>query len=96
MANETEKEGELVEWDHMEMSSCGTSATLRTVRSTAPKGDYFKEQNIREMPIGEEEEMHRANALIDELDRYIKPTLKPGQLTTSLEDEEEEGETRTR
>ena len=74
------------------MSKDGTAATLRTVRSTAPKGDYFQEETIGRMSREDREEMHRANALIDDLDRYFKPTIKSGQLPVAQDEKESESE----
>ena len=76
------------------MSQYGTSVTLRTVKSTAAKGDYFRKQNIKKMPKSQAEEMHRANELMDDLDRFFTPTSKLRELSRILEGEDEDDHVR--
>lgn len=40
------KRKDLTEWEHLSLSSYDGSATLRSVKSTVPKGLYFAEENI--------------------------------------------------
>ena len=78
---------ELVKWDHVEMSRCGTSVILRNVRSTAPRGAYSQEKEIGGMSRTKEAEMVEENKVINGLEECFGPTIRPGSLK-----EEDEGE----
>ena len=82
------RQQELVEWDHVELSQDGTS-TFRTVRSTLPKGVYTNHWQSKSMSRKQEEEMHGDNAVMDDLDKYFKPTIKPGHFDASDDEDED-------
>ena len=75
----------------MEMSRYATSAILRGISSIATNGHYIKDERLEGMSAAEKREMHRANHLIDELDRWFEPTMKFRELATSLDNGFDEG-----
>ena len=81
-------EVELDKWEEMEMSTYGTSAVLTGVSTALPRDDNLKDWRSRTMTEAEKDEVQKANDLMDQLDREFEPTIKPGRLTTSLDDED--------
>ena len=78
------KRKELRQWEHMQLSTFCTTTTLRTINSFAPRGEYTWMEKIMSMSIYGQKDTKiahsEANAVLDKLDQYFKPTIRPGEL----------------